>query len=95
MPRHRYSPIELLLTCPHCSTLKGELSELLEQDLQRWGEYEPGDAVICYRCGEASVCDEHLRFRKPTPSEAADLASLRWFNQAIEAWNKAKRERTR
>lgn len=44
----------------------------------------PGDASVCYRCGEILVFDERLRIVRPTPQQLAELRASKKLWRILE-----------
>lgn len=47
---------------------------------------EPGDASLCFYCGEFNVFDEHLILRKPTDDELIEIGMDERAQLVRQAW---------
>jgi hypothetical protein len=79
-----------LHTCPFCSKPNKLAIQLNEED---YGQRpEPGDAMICIRCGEIGILGEDGRLRQPSLTERFEIEEDENIQAQRRAWAKMVKE---
>jgi len=75
--------------CPYCYRVSNSATEPAGEDVRP----EPGDASLCFYCGEFNVFDEHLILRKPTDDEMIEIGMDKGAQFVRQAWVAFKEEK--
>lgn len=79
--RNQKEKLGKTITCPWCGYKADAAAGVNHEDRP-----EPGDRALCFNCGEWSIFDDNMDYRKPTLAEFVEIGLDEDCRIARMAW---------